>query len=611
MDKDKNIHNEIDEELEGIVYDDNDTDAETQPDSEDAKQEKEPVQESGESVSEEQTGSDEDASEGETCSEDGTSEEEEGSAIGTSEEAVSEDEETESEDAISEEDADSDKGETAQESGEAEIKTEAGAAYQDISNESEHKKARTAHKKINKKFVIIAAAIVLVVAGMIAIYSVYERNRQYNNLLNVDYFYEGIFVDGISMGGLTREQAAEKLTQSNLERAAKVEVELTWDDEIIVFTSDEIDTSFNTDEILDKAWKEGRSGEDSERYEYVLGLVDSPIYFETKMDIDPSYIEPKVKAVALFRQRDPGEALVQFDPDPATDGSEWFSYQEPQKGITTDPDALWVSVENELEQNSFAKVEIPRQEVEPTTTIEDLKNMTQLIGEKTTSMIRNANREHNVSLACSMINGTVLMPGEIFSMNDTTGKRTEEAGFKSANVIVGGNRLEPGIAGGVCQVSGTLFNAVAQADLEILERHHHSFELGYLSRGLDATVNYGTADLRFKNTSDYPIYISMYTVDREVHAEIYGMPLPDGVTIKLYVKTTQTIRPGPTIYVADSSVPYGTTETYSAKTGIKCTTYKDYYDADGKLIDRVELHRDYYAPFAEEIHYNPASGMPR
>ncbi len=470
---------------------------------------------------------------------------------------------------------------------------------------------RALHKKINKKFVIIAAAIVLAIVGMAAIYSVYQRNRQYDNLLNVDYYYEGIFVDGISLGGLTREQAAEKLKQSNLERAGKVGVALTWDEDSVVFTSDEIATSFNTDEILDKAWLEGRSGENRDRYEYVLGLVDNPIQFETQMDIDPSYIEPKVKAVALFRQRDPGEASVQFDPDPTTEGSQWFSYQEPQKGITTDPDALWVTVEKELEQNSFAKVEIPRQEVEPTTTIEDLKSMTQLVVQFKSHMVRNSNREHNVRLACSMINGTVLMPGEIFSMNETTGKRTVEAGFKSANVIVGGNRLEPGIAGGVCQVSGTLFNAAVRADLEIVERHHHSFELSYLTRGRDATVNYGTADLRFKNTSDYPIYISMYTIDRDVYAEIYGMPLKDGMEVKLYVKTTQTIRPGPTIYVADSSVPYGTTETYGARTGIKCTTYKDYYDADGKLVDRVELHRDYYRPFAEEVHYNPSSGMPR
>ena len=69
----------------------------------------------------------------------------------------------------------------------------------------------------------------------------------------------------------------------------------------MVFTSDEIDTSFNTDEILEKAWQEGRSGEDKDRYEYVLGLIRQSHILETKMDIDPSYIEPKVKAVALFQ----------------------------------------------------------------------------------------------------------------------------------------------------------------------------------------------------------------------------------------------------------------------------------------------------------------------
>jgi vancomycin resistance protein YoaR len=461
----------------------------------------------------------------------------------------------------------------------------------------------------NKRALIIPV-IAIIIAGMVYLYIVIERNRRYDNLLNVDYFYEGVYVDDISLGGLTKDEAVEKLELLNKLRTEQVSVKLIWDGETIAFGADEVKIAFNTDEVLEEAWQEGRNGTDSERYDYVLSLAENPIYFTTEINVDSAPLEAKVKAVALFRERDPGEASVTFNPDPEIDGSEWFEYSEPQKGIETDPEGLWESVKSSLAENKYAAMEIPKWEVEPTTTIEDLKNMTQRIVQFKTHMVRNRNREHNVSLACSMINGTVLMPGEIFSMNDTTGKRTKAAGFKEANVIVGGNRLEPGIAGGVCQVSGTLFNAAVRADLEIVERYHHSFELSYLTRGRDATVNYGTADLRFKNTSDYPIYISMYTVGRDVYAEIYGMPLPDGMTIKLYVKTTRTIAPGPPVYVADSTVPRGTTEVYSAKTGIKCTTYKDYYGADGKLVDRVELHRDYYRPYAKEIHYNPASGIP-
>ena len=565
---DKDIHNEIDKEIEDIdiVYDDNDTDAETEPAAESGKKE--------------------DGADSEQA--DGTEEPKTEESL---DEAAKDEPSDESEKISHEETVPSDEGES--------------------SVHSPHFRKTTVRKRYsNKRLAIIIPAIAIIIASMVYLYIVIERNRRYDNLLNVDYFYEGVYVDDISLGGLTKEEAGQKLEAANKLRFEQVEVRLFWDGETITFGADEVGISFDTEEILENAWREGRSGTDKERYDYVMSLAENPINFTSEITVDPAPLEAKIKAVALFRERDPGEASVKFNPDPEIDGAEWFEYSEPQKGIETDPDGLWKSVKVSLETNAYAAMEIPRWEVEPTTTIEDLKNMTQRIVQFKTHMVRNSNREHNVALACSMINGTVLMPGETFSMNDTTGKRTKAAGFKEANVIVGGNRLEPGIAGGVCQVSGTLFNAAVRADLEIVERYHHSFELTYLTRGRDATVNYGTADLRFKNTSDYPIYISMYTVGRDVYAEIYGMPLPDGMTIELYVKTTGTIAPGAPVYIPDSTVPRGTTKVYSAKTGIKCTTYKDYYDADGKLVDRVELQRDYYRPYAKEIHYNPASGIP-
>lgn len=552
---DKDIHNEIDDEIEGIVYDDNDTDA--MSDSDTKKADDEEV------------------------------------GLKNSEDETEENEETDSQ-VIEEESTE-----------------EAQVAATGIEQDSLLDRIAAKKKKMRRlKFALLIPAIGIIIAGMITLYVISERNEKYDNLLNVDYFYEGVYVDDIALGGLTLDEAKKTIANSNNLRANNVQTVLFWDDEKIKFGSEDVNIDFNTQDVLDEAWQEGRAGTDRQRYDYVMNLAQIPIYFSTNIDVDPSPLESKIKAVALFKQSDPGEASVKFDPNPEIDGSEWFEYSEPKKGITTDPVGLWKTVEKSLIETAAAEVEIPKWEVEPTTTIDDLKNMTQLIVQFKTHMVRSSNREHNVRLASSMINGTVLMPGEVFSMNETTGKRTKAAGFKEANVIVGGNRLEPGIAGGVCQVSGTLFNAAVRADLEIVERHHHSFELSYLTRGRDATVNYGTADLRFKNTGEFPIYISMYTIGRDVYAEIYGVPLADGMTIELYIKTTRTENPGFPVAVADATVPYGTTETYSARTGIKCTTYKDYYDADGKLVDRVELHRDYYRPYAKEIHYNPAAGVP-
>lgn len=479
--------------------------------------------------------------------------------------------------------------------------------YSDYSEHVEEELEEERRDNRGLKILLAVFATVIVIAGLASYYFITERNKRYDNLLNVNSFYEGVYVDDISLSGLTKKEALQKLEEANNERLKKVNITLLWDEEKIKYNCDEFDVSFDTETILEEAWQVGRNGERKDRYNYVMSLIDNPIHFETIMRVDPTPIEAKVRATVLFREKLPGEAAVEFKPDKKVDQSEWFTYKEPDIGIQTDPDALWLSISKAFKDKTYGEIEIPKWEVAPTVTIEDLKQMTQQIVKFKSRMSRNRNREHNIRLACSMINGTILLPGEEFSMNQTTGKRTAAKGFREASIIVGGNQLVPGIAGGVCQVSGTLFNAVVRADLEITERHHHSFELSYLKRGRDATVNYGTADLRFKNNKDTPVYISMYTIGLDVYAEVYGTPLPDGKTIDMYVKTTRTEKPGPTKYIADKDVPVAESPMLiKARTGIRCTSYKNYYDKDGKLIEQVPLFNDYYKPQAAEYHYNPA-----
>ena len=100
-------------------------------------------------------------------------------------------------------------------------------------------------------------------------------------------------------------------------------------------------------------------------------------------------------------------------------------------------------------------------------------------------------RTTNLKLAAEKINGTVLMPGEVFSYNTVVGKRTIDAGYKEAKIYVNGEVVD-GLGGGICQVSSTLYNAVLYANLEIVERRNHQFVPSYAGAGLDATVVYGT-----------------------------------------------------------------------------------------------------------------------
>ncbi|MDD4562623.1 MAG: VanW family protein, partial [Syntrophomonadaceae bacterium] len=115
-------------------------------------------------------------------------------------------------------------------------------------------------------------------------------------------------------------------------------------------------------------------------------------------------------------------------------------------------------------------------------------------------------RNHNILLSCNKLNGAIINPGEVCSFNRIVGRRTVKTGYKTASVIVG-RRLVPGIGGGVCQTSSTLYNSLLESQIQIVERHPHSLRISYLPANRDATVSWGGADLKFRNNKPYPIKI--------------------------------------------------------------------------------------------------------
>ena len=144
-----------------------------------------------------------------------------------------------------------------------------------------------------------------------------------------------------------------------------------------------------------------------------------------------------------------------------------------------------------------------------------------LISEFSTKIVDNEpSRLENLKLACKLINGTVLGPGEVFSFNDTVGERTESRGFQMGHVFEGKQKTEA-IGGGICQVSSTLYNAARNADLEIVERHQHKRKVDYVKLGNDATVSYGELDFKFRNNNDCNLEISAYLTSSHVVAQIW------------------------------------------------------------------------------------------
>lgn len=180
-----------------------------------------------------------------------------------------------------------------------------------------------------------------------------------------------------------------------------------------------------------------------------------------------------------------------------------------------------------------------------------------------------SNRAANVANAAAKINGKVLAPGEVFSFNDTVGKRSTANGFYQAPEYANGQTVM-GIGGGTCQVSSTLYNAVLYADLSIVYRLNHMFTVSYCPAGQDATVSDSGVDFKFSNNTDYPIKISAVTSGGKITVSIIGTQRDVPHTVKI--------------------------ENFSSYSGgnRSVRSYRSVYDPQGTLLRKEELPKSYY-----------------
>ncbi|USK31812.1 VanW family protein [Bacillus sp. F19] len=170
-----------------------------------------------------------------------------------------------------------------------------------------------------------------------------------------------------------------------------------------------------------------------------------------------------------------------------------------------------------------ASVEAPRIKLYPRVDKELLASIrSERIGTYVTFFNKNnKQRTKNIYLAAEAINNTVIFPGETFSFNGVVGNRTAAKGYLRAPIIIRGE-LSEGIGGGICQVSSTLFNAIDNAGLKVIERYSHSRRVPYVPVGRDATVSWYGPDFRFTNKYSEPVLIRAAVYGASVMVTIYS-----------------------------------------------------------------------------------------
>lgn len=211
----------------------------------------------------------------------------------------------------------------------------------------------------------------------------------------------------------------------------------------------------------------------------------------------------------------------------------------------------------------------------------------------------NKNRTINIKLASEKIDGTIVMPNETFSYNKIVGARTIKSGYKEAAVYVNGKVVD-GIGGGICQVSSTLYNAVLNANLEIVERRNHYFTTSYVPASQDATVSYGTIDFKFKNNRTYPIKIECTAKNGISQVIIKGLKEDTEYEVEIQSKITEVI-PYTTKYIDNNKLEKGVQNiVQNGNNGCKSEAYK-ILKLNGKIVSKTIISKDSYNAMQEII----------
>jgi len=215
----------------------------------------------------------------------------------------------------------------------------------------------------------------------------------------------------------------------------------------------------------------------------------------------------------------------------------------------------------------------------------------------TTYSAGNRPRVNNIHLLGDSLDGKLVKPGGTFSFNGAIGERTAAKGYKEANAIVNG-KLVPQLGGGICQVGTTLFNTVYLSGLPVLERHNHSFYISHYPKGRDATVSWGGPDLKFKNTTDSWLLISVSYSSSSITISLYGTDPGYKVTSKVSEFTN--LRPYPTEKVKDPKLDKGKKIVDDGGiTGRTCTVTRT-VKKDGEVV-RVDKFKSVYRPKVEIV----------
>ncbi len=459
------------------------------------------------------------------------------------------------------------------------------------------------YKKSKRRRIIMAIICIVVIAALVASFvlaaamgqDLTEEEKQEIEELeesetgaDARTIPNGIYIGDVAVGGMTAEQA-EDAVRSYVESLGDETVMLSADEETTTATVSELGLTEDIDATVSDALNYGQTGNLLKRYKEQKDLEVEEKVLPLVMTADEEQVRAYLEEHSSELERDAVNYGLSHE-----DGT--FAVLEGEEGQALDMDEsvdLILSAFSEGWQED-ATIVLSTDTTQPEGSAEELAQVQDVLGTFSTDYSSSSDaRKTNIQTGASLIDGSVVYPGETFSVVDAVTPFDEEHGYAEAPSYESGATVDT-YGGGICQVSTTLYNAVIRAELQIDERHGHSMTVSYVEPSDDAAIAEGIKDLKFTNNTDAPIYIEAYTDGATISFTVYGHETrPANRSVSFESETVETIEPTATEY-RSSSADFGTVEqVQSAHTGVVAKLWK-IVTVDGVEESREEFNNTTY-----------------
>ncbi len=452
---------------------------------------------------------------------------------------------------------------------------------------------KTSKQKTNKVLAILTLCTIAITAIIIGQFLVLDNTT--NKIL-----HDGTVINGLNLSGMSKDEAKVMLLSNFQEKANDFELNIkdSTSDKNWKFDGDDLKVNSDIHTILEASQDEDSLlGKETDTSDFFL-------YFNKKggsINVSFNYIftglDEKIESILNEVEIEPINSKINFTPDSKNP----FDITESVNGKRVNKQKLYNDINEQFLTSNKINVELSYTEEIPTITKEYNESLTKKITTFSTNVADSTGgRKHNVKLALSRFNGFVLNPNETVSFNTIIGEHTTQNGYKPATIIYNGEFTE-GIGGGICQASTTLYNALLLSGVRIDEVHKHSLPVRYVPLGLDAMVAEYTSDLKFTNTSEYPIYIKTYSDKNSVSVDVFSHELD--YTYKTRSETIDTIKSSGDKVIPDTDRKYTSKVLFKGeyfrisypKDGYEAKAYLQKYLGD-KLIEETLIRHEIYQP---------------